>query len=91
MSENRASEESSYFRYQLTGWILFVLCALLFIASSWRNGDTLALLGSFVFLLACVVFLVPLVGAAVRTRGRAGQASGSAPDQVAESDSERDQ
>ncbi len=91
MGKDEASEEAGSFRYQLAGWILFVVCAFLFIASSWRNGDTLALLGSLIFLLGCVVFLVPLVGAAIRTRGRAGQASASAPDQVAEPESERDQ
>lgn len=48
-------------RYQLAGWLLFIVCALLYILSSLRNADWLALTGSVVFLLACVVFVVPLL------------------------------
>jgi len=85
------SEQGKDLRYQLVGWLLFVLCAALFIASSWRNGDTLALIGSFVFLLACVAFLVPLLGAALGARLRAGGPSRSTADQAAEAERERDQ
>lgn len=45
----------------LIGWILFVLCAIFFIASSLKNQDTLTLIGSVLFLLSCIVFIVPLV------------------------------
>lgn len=48
-------------RYHLAGWISFVICAILFMASSLRNHDTLALIGSIVFLIACIFFLIPLV------------------------------
>lgn len=48
-------------RYQLWGWILFVFSALFFIATSLRAGDLLGLAGGLLFLLACFVFLVPLV------------------------------
>jgi len=47
-------------KYQLAGWISFVICAILFMASSLRNHDTLALIGSIVFLIACIFFLIPL-------------------------------
>jgi len=47
-------------KYELVGWISFVICAILFMASSLRNHDTLALIGSVVFLIACVFFLIPL-------------------------------
>jgi energy-coupling factor transporter transmembrane protein EcfT len=59
---NRTPERTRL-RYQLWGWVLFVLCALLFLASSVVNGDVLAAAGSLVFLLACGVFLVPVIGA----------------------------
>lgn len=49
-------------RYQTAGWVLFIVCALFFIAASWKNQDGLTLLGSVVFLIACVVFLIPLLG-----------------------------
>ncbi len=48
-------------RFQLWGWVIFIFSALFFIASSYRAGDPLSLLGGVLFLLACFVFLVPLV------------------------------
>ena len=48
-------------RFQLAGWALFLLCALLFVASGIKNRDLLTFIGSLVFLVACVVFLVPLL------------------------------
>jgi hypothetical protein len=48
-------------RIQLWGWILFVVCAGFFIASSLRNGDTLSLAGSIIFLIACILFIIPIL------------------------------
>lgn len=48
-------------RYQLCGWILFVACAILFIAEGIVNREPLVLVASLIFLLACLVFLVPLI------------------------------
>ena len=48
-------------RLALTGWLLFVASACLFIAASVRAGDWLALGGSLFFLVACIVFLIPLL------------------------------
>lgn len=48
-------------RFSLWGWVLFVLCALFFIASSLQSRDLLSLIGSIIFLAACLVFLYPLV------------------------------
>ncbi|NWH05931.1 hypothetical protein [Desulfobacter latus] len=45
----------------LVGWILFVLCAIFFIASSLKNQDTLTFIGSVLFLISCLVFIIPLV------------------------------
>jgi len=45
----------------LVGWILFVLCAIFFIAASLKNQDTLTLFGSILFLISCLVFILPLV------------------------------
>jgi predicted membrane channel-forming protein YqfA (hemolysin III family) len=50
-------------KFQLFGWVLFIICALLFLASSIRNQDTIALYASLVFLLACFVFMIPLIKA----------------------------
>ena len=43
-------------KYHLAGWILFLICAIFFIVSSWKNHDMLAFLGSLTFLIACIFF-----------------------------------
>jgi hypothetical protein len=48
-------------KFQLVGWILFVVSATFFIGSSFRNGDVLGFVGSLFFLVACLVFLIPMV------------------------------
>jgi uncharacterized protein YciI len=54
--------------YHLWGWILFILCAFLFIASSIRGADVLSLAASIVFLVACAIFMIPLVTAMQTSR-----------------------
>lgn len=49
-------------KFQLLGWLLFIVSAAFFIASSVRNGDMVGLLGGLFFLVACFVFLVPFMG-----------------------------
>jgi len=44
---------------QIFGWVLFIFSAFGFIASSLRSGDVLGLIGGVLFLLACVLFLIP--------------------------------
>lgn len=44
---------------QLWGWGLFIISALFFCWASLKSGDPLSFLGSFFFLVACLVFLVP--------------------------------
>ncbi len=59
VSKNRSQKDK---RYDLWGWLLFVVSALFFIASSIRAGDMVGLLGGVFFLLACVVFLASCIG-----------------------------
>ena len=47
--------------FQIAGWILFMACALCYIVANVRSGDWLSLAGSVIFLLACLVFMAPLV------------------------------
>ena len=47
-------------KYHLAGWILFVICAIFFIISSLKNHDILAFIGSVIFLIACLLFVIPL-------------------------------
>jgi hypothetical protein len=46
-------------KIQILGWVLFIVSACGFIASSIRSGDSFGLFGGLFFLLACFVFLVP--------------------------------
>lgn len=48
-------------KFQLAGWCLFILCSILYIISSIGTKDWFYLAGSIVFLIACVVFLLPLI------------------------------
>jgi hypothetical protein len=50
----------------LLGWVIFIVCAGFFIASS-VGGSVLGVVGSVLFLIACLVFIAPLV-----TRSRKG-------------------
>lgn len=45
-------------RRELWGWMLFLLCSLLFLAAAIRDGDLLIGVASLVFLVACVLFLL---------------------------------
>jgi hypothetical protein len=56
-------EKNKDLKAQLWGWVLFVICAVLFTGSAVRAKDVLATAGSIVFLLGCAVFMVPLVRA----------------------------
>lgn len=46
---------------QIVGWILFIICAILFLLSGLKNDDLLTIIGSAAFLIACFVFLYPLL------------------------------
>ena len=61
LGKNPACESRSEDTCHLVGWLLFVICALFFIASALKNKDVLALIGGILFLVACVVFLIPLL------------------------------
>jgi len=61
MEKNQKNKIGLERKYQLAGWLLFILCAIFFIASSLKNQDMLAFVGSVIFLIACIVFLIPLV------------------------------
>ncbi|PHP66910.1 cytochrome oxidase subunit III [Zhengella mangrovi] len=47
-------------RLNLTGWILFVVSALGFLASTWRARDWVGMFASLAFLVACLAFVLPL-------------------------------
>ena len=49
-------------KHDFLGWMLFVVSAAFFVASSIRAGDWVGLLGGVFFLLACGAFLAPYFG-----------------------------
>ncbi len=69
MKENQENHKGQDFKYQLAGWILFILCAIFFIASSIKNRDTLTFIGAGLFLIANIVFLMSLVRKIKKARG----------------------
>lgn len=48
-------------RIYIIGWIVFIVSAVFFILSSLANDDPLAFWGGVSFLLACIIFLLPLI------------------------------
>jgi F0F1-type ATP synthase assembly protein I len=50
----------------LLGWLVFLVSSLFFLLSGVRNGDVMGVIGSALFFVACVLFIVPLL----RERGR---------------------
>jgi len=47
--------------FHLVGWILFLVCAFLFLYVAVRDSDLVLALASLVFLAGCVAFLIPLL------------------------------
>jgi len=48
-------------RFHLLGWLLFLVCAIFFIAQDLDTGNVMGLIGSVIFLLGCFAFIVPLL------------------------------
>ncbi len=46
--------------YNFAGWILFTLSALAFLCGALRSGDITGTIASILFLIACLVFLIPV-------------------------------
>jgi predicted membrane channel-forming protein YqfA (hemolysin III family) len=61
MEKQKKGQSDQELKYHLAGWIVFIVCAGFFLASSVKNHDMLTFIGSLLFLIACVIFLIPLV------------------------------
>ena len=46
--------------FNFTGWVLFTVSALFFLWGTFKAGDVIGILASLAFLIACIVFLVPV-------------------------------
>lgn len=53
-----AGKQGTGNRLQLTGWILFSGCSVLFIVDSALTGSPWGLAGSIAFLLGCILFII---------------------------------
>ncbi len=47
--------------FHIAGWILFLICAFLFLYVAVRDSDVILALASLLFLAGCVLFLIPLL------------------------------
>jgi hypothetical protein len=47
--------------FHLLGWVLFLVCAFLFLYVAIRDSDVVLALASLVFLAGCIAFLIPLL------------------------------
>ena len=52
-------EYSQDWKYELSGLIGFCLSGAIFIVSGIHNGDILTVLGSFVWIISCIVWIIP--------------------------------
>jgi uncharacterized membrane protein len=59
MNENQKNQIGKALVF--VGWILFILCAIFFIASSLKNHDMLTFVGSIIFFVACIIFLISIL------------------------------
>ena len=50
----------SEWRFNLTGWLFFTVSAVFFTWAAARAGDGISVIASLLFLIACLVFLVPV-------------------------------
>lgn len=48
-------------RYQLIGLLGFILAGCIFIAVGINFGDTLTILGSAVWVISCIIWMIPLL------------------------------
>ncbi len=46
---------------ELWGWGLFIVSAGFFMTSSFRSGDVMGFLGGLCFLVASILFLIPML------------------------------
>ncbi|WP_283407700.1 hypothetical protein [Anoxynatronum buryatiense] len=46
---------------QLVGWVLFIICSIFYLISGIHSQDSLVIWGSLLFLIACLVFMFPLM------------------------------
>jgi len=46
--------------FNFSGWLIFTVCALFFLWGALLAGDAISIVASVLFLLGCIVFIIPL-------------------------------
>ena len=46
--------------YQMAGLIGFIVAGILFVITGWRFGDMLAVSGSPIWIVSCLIWMIPL-------------------------------
>ena len=46
--------------FNFSGWILFTVSAVFFLWGTWRAGDVIGIIASLAFLIACILFIIPV-------------------------------
>ena len=47
-------------KYQLVGWLFFIICSVFYTVSGFISKDYFVAVGSIIFFLACVFFVISL-------------------------------
>jgi len=71
--------QTTQHRFLLWGWLLFIGSAIFFMIASFRAGDLLSLAGGTLFLVACFVFLAPLLAQRASDVGEGETSTASPP------------
>ena len=48
-------------RYQMLGLIGFAVAGFVFIAAGARSGDPLTIIGSVIWIISCLIWMIPLL------------------------------
>lgn len=57
--EKRKAVEHKRVSMHQVAWLLFLVCGIIYLAASVRDGDILMIAGSVCFLVAVILFLLP--------------------------------
>lgn len=57
--ENRKAVDLMRICLHQIAWLLFLVCGIIYLAASLRDGDILMIAGSVCFLVAVIIFLLP--------------------------------
>lgn len=61
MIKDKESQFDKDAKFQCIGWVLFIICSFFYLLSSFKKQDMLTFIGSILFLIACIVFLIPIL------------------------------